>query len=97
MGYTWRCPCNDWMSCAVKERYLVGCISGYYSSFRVRECTQGLFSTLYFALFITMRNFNFQSINITFHISSFQMSSLVAVLAVELKALSNLAPMTPNV
>jgi hypothetical protein len=43
VGYTWRCPCNDWMSCAVKERYLWGCASGYYSSFRVRECAQGLF------------------------------------------------------
>ena len=42
VGYTWRCPCNDWMSCAVKERYLFGCTLGYYSSFRVRECTQGL-------------------------------------------------------
>ncbi|CAB4037662.1 low-density lipo receptor-related 4 isoform X1, partial [Paramuricea clavata] len=40
VGYTWRCPCNDWMSCAVKERYLWGCASGYYSSFRVRECSQ---------------------------------------------------------
>ena len=43
VGYTWRCPCNDWMSCAVKERYLWGCASGYYSSFRVRECAQGSF------------------------------------------------------
>ena len=43
VGNTWRCPCNDWMSCAVKERYLIGCASGYYSSFRVRECAQGLF------------------------------------------------------
>ncbi|XP_028410906.1 uncharacterized protein LOC114533567 [Dendronephthya gigantea] len=40
VGYTWRCPCNDWMSCAVKERYLSGCPYGYYSSFRVRECVQ---------------------------------------------------------
>ncbi|XP_028394968.1 LOW QUALITY PROTEIN: uncharacterized protein LOC114519101 [Dendronephthya gigantea] len=40
VGYTWRCPCNDWMSCAVKERYLWGCAAGYYSSFRVRECVQ---------------------------------------------------------
>ncbi|XP_028410904.1 uncharacterized protein LOC114533564 isoform X4 [Dendronephthya gigantea] len=40
VGYTWRCPCNDWMSCAVKERYLWGCAYGYYSSFRVRECVQ---------------------------------------------------------
>ncbi|CAB3980949.1 agrin-like isoform X1 [Paramuricea clavata] len=40
VGYTWRCPCNDWMSCAVKERYLWGCADGYYSSFRVRECAQ---------------------------------------------------------
>ena len=43
VGYTYRCPCNDWMSCAVKERYLWGCSYGYYSSFRVRECVQGLF------------------------------------------------------
>ena len=43
VGYTWRCPCNDWMSCAVKERYLIGCASGHYSSFRVRECAQGSF------------------------------------------------------
>ena len=44
VGYTWRCPCNDWMSCAVKERYLWGCASDHYSSFRVRECVQGLFT-----------------------------------------------------
>ena len=43
VGYTWRCPCTDWMSCAVKERYLWGCVSSAYSSFRVRECTQGWF------------------------------------------------------
>jgi hypothetical protein len=47
VGYTWRCPCNDWMSCAVKERYLWGCYSGYYSSFRVRECSQGWFVMCY--------------------------------------------------
>ena len=47
VGYTWRCPCNDWMSCAVKERYLWGCSSGYYSSFRVRECSQGWFVMCY--------------------------------------------------
>ncbi|XP_028411072.1 uncharacterized protein LOC114533678 [Dendronephthya gigantea] len=40
VGYTWRCPCNDWMSCAVKERYLWGCAAGFHSSFRVRECVQ---------------------------------------------------------
>ena len=50
VGYTWRCPCNDWMSCAVKERYLWGCADGYYSSFRVRECAQGLFLMYYSSL-----------------------------------------------
>ena len=41
------------MSCAVKERYLWGCAAFYYSSFRVRECTQGLFVTKGFSNFVT--------------------------------------------
>ena len=41
------------MSCAVKERYLWGCAAFYYSSFRVRECTQGLFVTEGFSKFVT--------------------------------------------
>ena len=49
VGYTWRCPCDDWMSCAVKERYLWGCAAFHYSSFRVRECTQGLFVYLIYS------------------------------------------------
>ena len=43
---TYRCPCMDWMSCAVKERYLGGCSIGHYSSFRIRECKQGLYKKL---------------------------------------------------
>ena len=53
VGYTWRCPCRDWMSCAVKERYLWGCAAFYYSSFRVRECTQGLFVKEGLSKFVT--------------------------------------------
>ena len=44
VGNTTRCPCDDWMSCAAKERYTEGCGFGYESSFRVRECSQGLFA-----------------------------------------------------